>query len=172
MTRARGFADLIMLAVMGGAAAIFLAGAALWLHRDRAEQFKAGQAETQQRWDRQTTERLATAIEDSRLAAAETFRRLNKQQENQVAQDRILAQSRRDAAAATAAVDGLLLRAARYLSAAGCSLATGDTAGRVQQHGMTNRIPLRIQRLLHRKRADLFASREHAAAVVRRVTQR
>lgn len=127
MTRAeRGFGDLMMLAIIAGA--VIAAAAAWWLHADRAEQFKAGQDATQQLWDADTTKRLAIAVEDARLAAAETQRRLTAQQENQRAQDNLLAQARRDAAAASAAVDGLRLRASAYLSAAGCSAATGDSA--------------------------------------------
>lgn len=117
-----------MLAVIGAAVASLLAVSALWLHTDRAKQFKAGQQETQGRWEQQTTERLAAAVEDARLSAAETLRRITKQQENQHAQDKLLDQSRRDAAASSAAVERLQLRTSTYLAAAGCASATGDSA--------------------------------------------
>jgi hypothetical protein len=88
----------------------------------------AGAARIQQLWDDDRAKAQAAAIENARLAAAETLRRLNAQQENQRAQDELLARVRADRDRAVAAADGLRLRAAAYLDAAGCGSLSGDPA--------------------------------------------
>lgn len=97
--------------------------AGVWAEGDRA-----GAARVQALWDEQDRQRAAQALDAAHRSAAETLRRLNTQQENQRAQDRLLAQVRSDAAGAAAAADGLRLRAASYLAAAGCSTRSGDSA--------------------------------------------
>lgn len=94
----------------------------------KAQGLAQGRAEIQQKWDADHATRQAETIEQARLNAAETLRRLNKQQENQRAQDELLARTRRDRDAAVAAVGGLQLRAAAYLDAAGCGTLAGDSA--------------------------------------------
>jgi hypothetical protein len=88
----------------------------------------AGAARVQQLWDEDRASAQAQAIENARVAAAETLRRLNAQQENQRAQDELLARTRADRDRAVAAVGGLQLRAASYLDAAGCGSLAGDSA--------------------------------------------
>lgn len=87
-----------------------------------------GAARVQASWDDDRAKALAAQIEEGRRSAAETLRRLNKQQENQRAQETLLARMRRDRDLAVAAADGLQLRAAAYLDAAGCGALAGDSA--------------------------------------------
>jgi len=79
-------------------------------------------------WQEQETRRQAEGLEQARQAAKETLRRLDKQQENQRAQDALLARVRSDRDALLAERDGLRLRASAYLDAAGCSSLAGDPA--------------------------------------------
>jgi predicted membrane chloride channel (bestrophin family) len=105
-----------------------------WRDAVRAEGDTAGAARVRALWDEDRSKAQAQRIEDDRIAAAETLRRLNKQQENDRAQQALLAQVRHDRDAAVAAADGLRLRAAAYLDAAGCGHLSGDSAlGCVQQ---------------------------------------
>lgn len=85
-------------------------------------------ARVQKAWDEDRARAQAQAIEDARLAAAETLRRLNKQQENERAQQALLARMERDRDDARAAADGLRLRASAYVDAAGCGALSGDSA--------------------------------------------
>lgn len=87
-----------------------------------------GRDEVQQKWDKDTAERAAAALAEAQANAKETQRRLERQQENQRAQDALVAQLRRDADAADAAVARLRQRTAAYLDAAGCGALTGDSA--------------------------------------------
>jgi hypothetical protein len=99
-----------------------------WRDAVRAEGDKAGAARVQALRDEDRSKAQAQRIEDDRLAAAETLRRLNKQQEDQRAQDQLLARMRGDRDAARSERDGLQLRAAAYLDASGCSALAGDSA--------------------------------------------
>lgn len=94
----------------------------------KAEGLREGRAEVQKKWDDARAQAQAQAVENHRLAALETERRLNQQQENDRAQQAQLARARADADRARAAADGLQLRAAAYLNAAGCGTASGDSA--------------------------------------------
>lgn len=111
-------------------AAVFLLVKAYegWRSSVFAQGDRAGAARVQAQWDEQRTQMAAEAVKAAQVAARETKRRMERQQENQHAQDRQLAQARRDAAAAGAAADGLRVRAARYLEAAGCGSLAGDSA--------------------------------------------
>jgi hypothetical protein len=84
-------------------------------------------AEKQDR-ERERREAVEATLEQARLNAAETLRRLNQQQENQRVQDERRARVAADAALAHAAADGLRLRAEGYLEAAGCGATSGDSA--------------------------------------------
>lgn len=122
---------LMWLAVIAACAAVLYAivwGYETWRDGKVAEGDRAGAARIQAKWDADRVTRAAEAVEAARQAAAETLRRLSKQQENQRAQDILIAQVRRDAAGATAAADGLRLRASTYLDAAGCGASAGDAA--------------------------------------------
>lgn len=118
---------LIKIAVAAAAVSAAVAGYQWWEGVQEAEGEKRGRAALQAEWDADTKKSQAAALEAARQAAAETLRRLNKQQENQLAQDRLLAQARRDADRAVAAADSLRLRADTYLAAAGCA-GSGDSA--------------------------------------------
>lgn len=118
----------LVLALCAGIIFAIVKGYEMWRGAVFKQGDTAGAARVKGQWDAETAQLQAQAIENARLSAAETLRRLTKQQENQRAQDNLLAQSRRDAAAATAAVDGLRLRASAYLTAAGCGSFTGDSA--------------------------------------------
>jgi hypothetical protein len=97
------------------------------LHVQVADGRTALQTEKANR-EHERREAADATLEEARQNAAETLRRLNAQQENQRVQDAILAKNRADADRARAAADGLRLRAAAYLEAAGCGTATGDSA--------------------------------------------
>lgn len=113
-----------------GAAVIFgIVRGYEWWRTGKVEEGRlAGRAEIQKKWDDDRARAQAATIEQARLSAAETLRRLNKQQENQRAQDALLASARRDNQRLAGAVDRLQLRASRYLDAAGCGSLTGDSA--------------------------------------------
>jgi hypothetical protein len=113
------------------AAAVLFAivrGYEAWRARVFSEGDTAGAQRVQILWDEDRAAALAQANEDARRNAKETERRLKAQQENDRAQEALLATARRDAAAAAAAADGLRLRASAYLDAAGCSSLAGDPA--------------------------------------------
>lgn len=122
---------LAWLAVAAACAAVLYAivwGYETWRDGKVAEGDRAGAARVQALWDDDRAKAQAQTIEDARLNAAEGLRRLNAHQENQRAQDAQLARARRDAATATAAADGLRLRASTYLDAAGCGTVATDAA--------------------------------------------
>lgn len=54
---------------------------------------RAGAAEVQGRWDADRVQQLQAAVDEERGNARETLRRMDKQQENQRVQDRLLAQA-------------------------------------------------------------------------------
>lgn len=112
------------------AALVFFVHRAYENHRAAvfAEGDRAGAARVQILWDEDRAKSQAQAIENARHAAAETLRRLTAQQENERVQQALLAQARADADRARAAADGLRLRAASYLDAAGCGTLSGDPA--------------------------------------------
>ena len=121
----------IVLLVLSLAAAVI--GGITWAYetwRDSVleEGDARGAARVQNAWDEDRARAQAAAIEQAHASAKETQRRLDRQQENQRAQDALLAQARSDAAAAASAVDRLQLRAAAYLDAAGCGSLSGDPA--------------------------------------------
>lgn len=99
-----------------------------WRGRVFAEGDRAGAARVQSQWDEDRARAQAAAIEQARLAALETKRRLERQAENEREQQTLLARARADADRARAAADGLQLRAAAYLNAAGCGGRSGDSA--------------------------------------------
>jgi len=99
-----------------------------WRERVWEEGDRVGAARIQKLWDEDRAKAQAAAIENARLAAEETQRRVIQQQENERAQQALLAQARADAERARVAADGLRLRAAAYLDAAGCGSLTGDSA--------------------------------------------
>ena len=68
---------------------------------------EAGRAEVRQQWGAERIEQQAAALAESQANARETLRRMERQQENQHAQDRALAAARRDAARNLAAADSL-----------------------------------------------------------------
>lgn len=89
---------------------------------------KAGAARVQGEWDEDRAQAQAALLERARQASLETERRLKAQEANQREQNRQLEATRRDAERAQRAADGLQLRAAAYLDAAGCSARSGDSA--------------------------------------------
>lgn len=94
----------------------------------KAEGLDRGRGEIQALWDADRARAQELQAEQARQSAAETLRRLNKQQENQRAQDALIARMRLDRDAAVAAAGGLQLRASAYLDAAGCGALSGDSA--------------------------------------------
>jgi hypothetical protein len=115
-------------ALYAALAVAVIVGGAILVERYDEGQREIGRGEIRAAWDKDTKARQAQAIEQGRQAAAETLRRLNKQQEDQRAQDQLLARMRGDRDAARSERDGLQLRAAAYLGAAGCSALSGDSA--------------------------------------------
>jgi hypothetical protein len=67
-----------------------------WRDAKVAEGDARGAARVQTLWDADKVRAAAHAVEASRQAAAETLRRINKQQENERAKDQLLAVARRD----------------------------------------------------------------------------
>ncbi|MGE4243708.1 DUF2514 family protein [Ramlibacter sp.] len=118
--------------VLIAAAAALVAAIHGWIDGVRKEGFKegdrAGAARVQELWDEDRAQAQAQRIADAEASARETLRRLNRQEENQREQDRLLAVARADADRARAAADSLQLRAATYLDAAGCGARSGDSA--------------------------------------------
>lgn len=94
----------------------------------KVEGLAEGRAEIQAKWDADRAQALRLQVDQARSNAAETLRRLDKHKENQLAQDAYLARVARDRDALRAERDGLQLRAARYLDAAGCGALAGDSA--------------------------------------------
>lgn len=88
----------------------------------------AGAARVKGQWDGDRARAQAAAAEAAIASAKETQRRLDRHQENQRAQDALVARMRRDNAGLAAAVDRLQLRASTYLDAAGCGALAGDPA--------------------------------------------
>ncbi len=122
---------LVWLAVIAACAAVLYAivwGYETWRDGKVAEGDRAGAARVQALWDADRAQAQAAALEKRRLDAVETERRLKAQEENQRAQNRQIADARRDAERAAASADGLQLRATAYLDAAGCGGRTGDSA--------------------------------------------
>lgn len=89
---------------------------------------RTGAARVKAQWDEDRAQAQAAAIEDARQKAAETKRRLERQKENDDAQQAQVALARADASRARAAADGLQLTASAYLDAAGCGGRVGDSA--------------------------------------------
>jgi hypothetical protein len=118
---------------LGGDGAAVIGGIT-WGHYEhwRASVFHqgdtAGAARVQQLWDDDQAKRPGPGHRERPRGGTETLRRLNAQQENQRAQDELLARTRADRDRAVAAADGLRLRASTYLDAAGCGTLTGDPA--------------------------------------------
>ena len=125
---ARIVAIVLVVALCAGVVFAIVTGYELWRDSKLDEGDARGAARIKGLWDADRAQAQATAIEQGRQSAAETLRRLNKHQENQRAQDVLLASARRDRDGAVAAADGLRLRAAAYLDAAGCSARAGDSA--------------------------------------------
>lgn len=73
---------------------------------------RAGKADVLAEWNAERAVQLQAAVEEGRANAKETQRRLDKQQENQHAQDRQLAAARADAAAERASADSMRGQAA------------------------------------------------------------
>jgi len=119
---------LAVAAVLALALWLAVRGYESWRTTVHGQGYAAGAAYVRSQWDDQKVRQAAEAVESARQSAAETLRRLNKQQENDRAQQIRLAQARRDAAGAAASADGLRLRAAAYLDAAGCGNLSGDPA--------------------------------------------
>lgn len=98
-----------------------------------------GMQATQAQWDAERAKQAAQALAEAESNAKETQRRLERQGDAQREYDAQLAQAQHDAAAATAALDGLRRRAAQYAAAArgaashpatvGNSPATDDPSG-------------------------------------------
>jgi hypothetical protein len=103
----------IALVVLGLAGAVTFA-----IHRYGNGRYEAGKAEVTAKWDKERAQQAAAALAESQANARETQRRLAAQQESQHEYDAQLAQARRDAAAANAALDGLRKRANQYAAAA------------------------------------------------------
>lgn len=103
-----------------------------WRGAIEAQAFGAGraigEAKVQALWDEDRARAQGAALDQAHRSAAETLRRMEKQQENQRAQDRLLADLRRDNLRLADAVGRLQLRAATYLDAAGCGELSGDSA--------------------------------------------
>jgi uncharacterized protein GlcG (DUF336 family) len=103
-------------------------GYELWRAHVYAEGDTAGADRVLNLWNEDRAKAQAAAIENDRLAAAETLRRLTKQKENDDAQQALLVRVAADRDRARAAAGGLQLRASAYLDAAGCSGRSGDSA--------------------------------------------
>ena len=117
---------------LAAAAALLVAGIVKGYEHWRTAVFTegdtAGAARVKAQWDEDRAKAQAQAAEDARLAARETQRRLERQSENDRAQQIELARARADADRARIAADVLQLRASAYLDAAGCGTASGDSA--------------------------------------------
>jgi cell division protein FtsB len=69
--------------------------------------YRAGKNAVRVAWDAERIEQRDAALAQSQANARETVRRLERQQENQIEQDRLLALARADAARAAAVADRL-----------------------------------------------------------------
>jgi hypothetical protein len=90
LTLIPGWAKLALAAALMSA---LTGGYLYWTHHQR----DIGRAEVQLKWDASVSLQRAAALAESESNARETLRRIEKQQENQLAQDRKLAQARADA---------------------------------------------------------------------------
>jgi hypothetical protein len=113
--------------LVAGAAAAAVSAGALWLHTDRAQHFAAGEAARQVKWTAADKVQAADALQRAIANAQEGKRRLERQQENQLAQDAQLAVARADAARAADARGRMQQRANAIAAAAGCA-GSGDSA--------------------------------------------
>lgn len=115
---------ILLVAFLG---AIALAGGVL-VDRHNERQREIGRGEIRLQWAGDRERALRETLDQAHKNGRETLRRLEKQKENQLAQDAYLARVARDRDALRAERDGLQLRAAGYLDAAGCSALAGDPA--------------------------------------------
>lgn len=116
-----------------GAIAAAVIGGIVWSYeqwRDSVfqEGDTAGAARKQAEWDEDRATAQAAALEAARAVSRDAERVLKRQQENQRAQDQLLAQVQRDRDASAAAAVRMQQRAAAYLDAAGCGALQGDSA--------------------------------------------
>jgi hypothetical protein len=79
------------------AVAAIVGGGAVLIHRHDKAQQEIGENRVQAKWGAETKRLQAAAINEAAANARESLRRIEKQQENQLAQDRKLAQARADA---------------------------------------------------------------------------
>jgi hypothetical protein len=79
------------------AVAAIVGGGAVLIHRHDQAQQEIGENRVQAKWDAETKRLQAAAINEAAANARESLRRIEKQQENQLAQDRKLSQARADA---------------------------------------------------------------------------
>jgi hypothetical protein len=90
LTLIPGWAKLALAAALMSA---LTGGYLYWTHHQR----DIGRAEVQLKWDASASLQRAAALAESESNARESLRRIDKQQENQLAQDRKLSQARADA---------------------------------------------------------------------------
>jgi hypothetical protein len=119
---------LLVLALAGAVVGGITWAYEIWRDSVLEEGDDRGAARVQKLWDEDRARAQAEALAQAQAGAKETQRRLDHQQENQRAQDALLARSRADNARLASAVDRLQLRASAYLDAAGCSSLAGDPA--------------------------------------------
>jgi hypothetical protein len=120
--------NVLLVLFIVAAVALVVWGYETWRTAQVDEGRELGRSEVQGRWDQAVARQAAEALERARAAGRESIRRLDRQQENQRAQDDFMARVRRDAAAGAAERDGLQLQASSYLDAAGCGGRTADSA--------------------------------------------
>lgn len=146
---ARIAAFLIVLAVAAG----------LWWKADRMLN-----AAEQRGYDRAVAEMTAKALKESQAKAAETFRRLEAQRENQDAQDALLARMRRDRDAAVAAADRVREQSAAAARQWSERLADSPTAADLAAAAAAIQLLTDVRGRLERAGADLAAHADAARA--------
>lgn len=91
------------------------------------ETFAAGQKDTQAKWDADKLRQSEARVTEANKNVEETKRRLDAQKRNDDVKEKQLADLRAANLRLDAAVDGLRLRAAEYLTTLGCPT-SGDSA--------------------------------------------
>lgn len=149
---------LLLLALVG----VMVAGYQWWRDAVRDEGVVAGRAEVQKKWDDATLAHQHAVIEEAHANAKETQRRLERQKENQDAQDKELAIARAAADRNGIAADELRVQnadaAKRWSATLGDSPTAGDLAAAAQTIGVLADVSGRADR-----RAGVLASYAEAA---------
>ena len=121
-------------------------------------------AQVQSAWDKERAELSAAALTKAQANAAETARRIAAMQENQRAQDQLLARMRRDRDDALAAADRLREQSASAARAWSARLADSPTAGDLAAAAAAIELLTDVRSRLERAGAELAGDADAARA--------